>query len=146
MRKIILSFFVLFSIGASAHNSEITILKVVLNDSIIARQMTEYGEIDSSAFALIEKSGIYSYTQGEIKFVEQNSDELPSHVGIIRKMKGKETRAIVKIYFMDNNAYYTKVKLRRHDTNQPWLIYSRLMYKPFHIPRSQSRFFHYSYN
>jgi hypothetical protein len=146
MKKIILSFFVLFSILASAHNSEISLLKVVLNDSIIAKQMTEYGKIDSSAFVLFEKSGIYSYNQGEIKFVEHNSDELRSHVGIIRKMKGNETKAIVKIYFMENNACYTKVKLHRLDANQPWLIHSRLIYRPFHLPRSQSRFFHYSYN
>ncbi len=146
MKKIILLFFILLSIVASAHNSEISLLKVVLNDSIIAKQMTEYGKIDSSKFVLFEKSGIYSYNHGEIKFIEHNSDELASHVGIIRKMKGKETKAIVKIYFMENNAYYTKVKLRRLDANQPWLVYSRLIYNPLHLPKSQSRFFHYSFN
>lgn len=146
MKKIILLFFVLFSIGTYAHNSKISLLKVVLNDSIIAKQMSSYGEIDSSIFVLNEKSGIYFYNKGEIKFEEHNSDKVPSHVGIIRKMKCKETKAIVKIYFMENNAYYTKVKLHRHDANQPWLIHSRLMYCPFHLSRSQSRIFHYSYN
>lgn len=145
MKKIILPFFVLFSILASAHKSEISILKVVLNDSIFANQMSSYGKIDSVAFALFEKSGVYSYNHGEITFEEYHSNESP-HVGIIRKMKSKETKAIVKIYFMENNAYYTKVKLRRCDANQPWLIYSRLMYSPYHLPKSHSRIFHYSYN
>lgn len=146
MKTIILSFFVLFFIGASAHNSEISLLKVVLNDSIITKQMFSNGDIDSSAFALYEKSGIYFYDHGEIKFEELNNAEDPSLVGTIRKMKSKEKKAIVKIYFMEHNAYYTKVKLRRNDTNQPWLIHSRLMYRPFYLPRSQSRFFHYSIN
>jgi hypothetical protein len=147
MKEFILSFFVLFSILASAHNSEVSLLKVVLNDSIIANQMSLYSEIDSVAFALYEKTGIYSYNHGKIKFTEHHCAEtIPSHVGVIRKMKYKETKATVKIYFMENNAYYTKVKLRRYDANQSWSIHSRLMYKPFHIPRSQPRFFHYSLN
>lgn len=146
MKKIILSFIVLFSIVASAHKSEISLLKTVLNDSIIDNQMSSYGKIDSVAFVLFEKSGVYSYNHGEITFEEHHSDELPTHVGIIRKIKGKETKAIVKIYFIENNAYYTKVKLRRYDVNQPWLVYSRLIYSPFHLHRSQSRIFHYSVN
>lgn len=146
MKKIISSFFVLFSIAASAHNSEISFLKIILSDSIIANQMYSYGKIDSTAFVLNEKSGMYFYNHGEIKFEEHNTDKVPPHVGIIRKMKSKETKAIVKIYFMENNAYYTKVKLRRYDANQPWLVYSRLMYCPLHLTKSQSRFFHYSFN
>lgn len=142
--KITLCFFLL-SIIVSAQTPKTSTLNVVLSDSIICHYMSDYGGIDTSAYVLFENSGYYFYNNGNIEFNEPSCDVAPSISGIITKIKEKNNKATLKIYFNKNKTYYSKVKLVRESTNKPWQIKSRLIYRNLKIPRKRPWLLHYSF-
>ena len=145
MRKFFALCIVMFSISASAQISKISILKVVLTDSIVSKYMFEDGGIDTTNFVLFENSGYYFYNYGNLEYKEQQCEKEPLISGNINKLKVKKTEAVVKIYFNGNNAYYTKVKLEQ-EIDKKWQIKSRFIYRNFQFPRDESRQMYYSLN
>lgn len=138
-------FIILFSISAYTQTSKASILKAVLSDSIVSGYMSEYGGIDTANFVLSEDSGYFFYSYGNLEFKEPRFEKEPLISGVITKLKDKQTKAVVKIFFKEHKTYYTKVKLERLIDKQ-WQIRSRLIYGNFKFPRDESRLLYYSLN
>ncbi len=137
---------ILLSTIASAQTSKVSILNVVLNDSIVSNYISDYGGIQSDSYVLLEDSGYFFYNHGNIEFKKQSCEIAPSVSGIITKVKSRQTKASIKIYFNENETYYTKVKLERENINRPWQIRTRLIYRNFQLPRKQTRLIYFSHN
>ena len=143
--KITLSI-ILFSTITSAQTSKISILNLVLNDSIVSSYISDYGGIQTNSYVLFEESGYFFYNHGIVEFKEQSCETAPSISGIITKVKNRPKKASIKIFFNENNTYYTKVKLERESINRPWRIRTRSIYRNFQLPKKEPRLIYFSHS
>lgn len=125
MKNLLLSIIILFSLNATAKDSEPSkVLTKVFDDPTIYRYLLKYGCIDSLGYAIIENQGDYYIYNGTIKNKE-NALTQPS-IGKIRKMKITPNSAFVKAS-IKNNHIHIKARLSRTDSSQPWLVNSRMV-------------------
>lgn len=136
---------ILLALGASAQVSNEKVMQIVLTDSIVNHYRASLNEDDRDVYQLFHESGNYRFNQGIVEFKEHPSDDNDpqiDEVGIITKMKVKDSKATVKIHFSNNNN--TRVKLRK-EANQ-WMIRSRTIYRNWRFPKKEQRLIYYSFN
>ncbi len=112
---------------AMAQNPNIESLQAFLNDSIVAKHIAQYSNVDTSYYVLKGKGEEFLISHG-IVYDGINESTTPNYLtGKIKKIITYPGIAIIKIKFPDNKLSL-KAKMERSCTCKPWRIKRRHIY------------------